>query len=143
MIATEARRLVTLAASAAVVFIAGGALPAGAQSLDQLHAAAKSEGAFVLYVGGPTAPWEAKANFRERYPGIKLSITGGFTNVLDKKVDAQIEAGKLEIDIAMFQTLKDFVRWKSQGRLLAYKPAGFDTIDESFKDGDGTYYGTR
>ena len=61
MIATEARRLVTLAASAAVVFIAGGALPAGAQSLDQLHAAAKTEGALAFYVGGPTAPWEAKA----------------------------------------------------------------------------------
>ena len=42
----------------------------------------------------------------------------------------------------MFQTLNDFVRWKAQGHLLAYKPAGFDAIDASFKDPDGTFYGT-
>ena len=54
----------------------------------QLYAEAKSEGAFVFYVGGPTAPWEAKAKvFEQRYPGIKVSITGGFSNVLDKKID--------------------------------------------------------
>src|ERR1044072_1871217 len=58
------------------------AVPAHAQL--QLQAKAKSDGAFVLYVGGPTAPWEAKAKiFGQRYPGIKLSITGGGSNALD------------------------------------------------------------
>src|SRR5215467_15733224 len=58
------------------------ALPARAQL--QLQAKGRSEGAFVFYVGGPTAPWEAKAKiFEQRYPGIKVSITGGFSNVLD------------------------------------------------------------
>src|SRR5262249_54399755 len=51
------------------------ALPARAQL--QLQAKGRSEGAFVFYVGGPTAPWEAKAKiFEQRYPGIKVSITG-------------------------------------------------------------------
>jgi hypothetical protein len=45
----------------------GLALPAQAESLDALYAKAKSEGNFVLYVGGPTAPWEAKAKqFEQR-----------------------------------------------------------------------------
>ena len=92
------------------------ASPAQAQSLDALYDKAKSEGALVLYAGGPTAPWDAAAkDFSARYPGVTVSVTGGFSNVLDKKIDAQLAAGKLEVDMAMFQTLQDFVRWKQQG----------------------------
>jgi ABC-type Fe3+ transport system substrate-binding protein len=101
---------------------------------------AKSDGALVLYTGGPTAPWEAVATeFSARYPGIRVSVTGGFSNVLDKKIDAQLAAGKLEMDIAIFQTLQDFVRWKQQGVLLEFKPQGFDKIDASFKDPAGAF----
>ncbi len=115
------------AVAAAVGFVAFGALPAGAQSLDDLYAKAKGEGAFVLYVGGPTAPWEAMAKtFNARCPGINVSISGGFSNVLDKKIDAQIATGKLEVDTAILQTIADFVRWKDDGRLIDFKPAGFD-----------------
>ena len=78
-----------------VIGLAALSLPAKAQSLDELYAKAKSEGAFVLYVGGPTAPWEAMAKvFNAKYPGITVSISGGFSNVLDKKVDAQIAAAR-------------------------------------------------
>ena len=84
--------------------LAATALPARAQS--QLYAEARTEGAFAFYVGGPTAPWEAKAKiFEQRYPGIKVSITGGFSNVLDKKIDQQLKDDKLEVDAAIFQTL--------------------------------------
>ena len=111
-------------------------LPVRAQS--QLYAEARTEGAFAFYVGGPTAPWEAKAKiFEQRYPGIKVSITGGFSNVLDKKIDQQLSEDKLEVDASIFQTLQDFVRWKADDHLLNYKPQGFDSIDASFKDPDG------
>lgn len=114
--------------------------PAQPQSSDALYEKAKAEGALVVYVGGPTAPWEAVAkDFSARYPGINVTVTGGFSNVLDKKIDAQLAAGKLEADAALFQTLGDFVRWKEQGALLAFKPGGFDKIDASFKDPDGAY----
>jgi ABC-type Fe3+ transport system substrate-binding protein len=129
-----------LAAVAALGFIVAAV---SAQAADDPYAKAKSEGAFVLYVGGPTAPWEAMAKtFNERYPGINVSITGGFSNVLDKKIDAQIAAGKLEVDAAILQTIADFVRWKNDGQLLIYKPQGFDAIDGSFKDKDGAYWAT-
>jgi ABC-type Fe3+ transport system substrate-binding protein len=111
-----------------------------AQSLDAIYEKAKSEGSVVLYTGGPTAPWDdAAKKFSERYPGITVSITGGFSNVLDKKIDAQLAAGKLEVDAALFQTLQDFVRWKEQGALLEYKPEGFDKVDASFKDPAGAF----
>jgi ABC-type glycerol-3-phosphate transport system substrate-binding protein len=138
---TMAIRLTRLAV--ALGLIALGAVPARAQSLDDLYAKAKSEGAFVLYVGGPTAPWEAMAKmFNQRYPGITVSISGGFSNVLDKKIDAQIVASKLEVDAAILQTIADFVRWKDTGRLVNFKPAGFDKIDASFKDPAGAYWAT-
>jgi ABC-type Fe3+ transport system substrate-binding protein len=133
------------AATACIVLVAGlaVALPAHAQSLDDFYAKAKSEGAFAFYVGGPTAPWEARAKvFEERYPGIKVTIGGGFSNVLDKKVDAQLAAGKLEVDAVIFQTAGDFGRWKAEGRLLAFKPDGFDKMDAAFKDADGTFWAT-
>jgi ABC-type Fe3+ transport system substrate-binding protein len=136
---TFAHRLAAVTALAALV--ASG--HACAQGIDDIYTKAKAEGAFVLYVGGPTAPWEARARtFGELYPGIKFAISGGFSNVLDKKIDQQIATGKLEVDVAIFQTLQDFARWKAAGRLLAFKPAGFNMIDTSFKDPDGYFYGT-
>jgi len=127
----------------AAIGLAALSLPASAQSADDLYAKAKAEGAFVLYVGGPTAPWEAMAKkFNEKYPGITVSISGGFSNVLDKKIDAQIAAGKLEVDAAILQTIADFVRWKADGRLVDFKPAGFDKIDPRFKDAGGAYWAT-
>jgi ABC-type Fe3+ transport system substrate-binding protein len=116
------------------------ALSTPAQSMEALYGKAKSEGSLVLYAGGPTAPWDAAAkDFSARYPGVTLSITGGFSNVLDRKIDAQLGAGKMEVDLAVFQTLQDFVRWKEQGALLEFKPQGFDKIDPSFKDASGVY----
>jgi ABC-type Fe3+ transport system substrate-binding protein len=129
------------AALAAATLTAATAQPARAQLA--LYAKAKAEGAVTLYVGGPTAPWEATAKrFNERYPGIKFAISGGFSNVLDKKIDAQIADGKLEVDVAILQTIPDFVRWKADGRLMNFKPQGFDQIDGSFKDADGAYWAT-
>ena len=133
MIATIGYRFAAAAGIACCSLAA--ALPARAQSLDDFYAKAKDEGAFAFYVGGPTAPWEARAKvFEERFPGIKVTIGGGFSNVLDKKIDAQLAAGKLEVDAAILQTAADYVRWKREGRLLTFKPDGFDKMDAAFKD---------
>jgi ABC-type Fe3+ transport system substrate-binding protein len=116
------------------------AAPARPQSLDALYEQAKTEGSVALYTGGPTAPWDvASKEFSARYPGVTVSVTGGFSNVLDKKIDAQLASNKLELDIAVFQTLQDFARWKQQAALLEFKPQGFDKIDPSFKDPSGAY----
>jgi ABC-type Fe3+ transport system substrate-binding protein len=144
-IMTVACRPFAAAATFAVIAAAvvAAALPARAQSLDDFYAKAKDEGAFAFYVGGPTAPWEARAKvFEERYPGVKVTIGGGFSNVLDGKIDAQIAAGKLEVDAAILQTAGDYVRWKKEGRLVTFKPNGFDKMDATFKDADGMFWAT-
>jgi ABC-type Fe3+ transport system substrate-binding protein len=140
---TRAYRLIAVAALSLPGLIVTAGAPVCAQSLDEIYAKAKTEGALMLYVGGPSAPWEASARiFEQRYPGIKVSITGGFSNVLDKRIDQQLKDNKLEVDAAIFQTLQDFARWKTEGQLLNFKPVGFDAIEPSFKDKDGAFYGT-
>lgn len=136
------RRAATRLIVALAALCLAGAVTARAQSNDELYAKAKLEKTLVLYAGGPTAPWEQSAKqFEARYPGITIAITGGYSNVLDRKIDAQIAAGKLETDMGIFQTVQDFVRWKKEGVLLDFKPAGFDKIDKNFKDKDGAYIG--
>ena len=139
---TCAMRFAAMTALALIVAPLAAVLPLQAETLDEVYSKAKSEAHFVLYVGGPTAPWEAKAKqFERRFPGIAVSITGGFSNVLDKRVDQQLKDNKLEVDTAIFQTLNDFVRWKAEGRLLPFRSEGFDAIDASFKDKDAAFAG--
>jgi ABC-type Fe3+ transport system substrate-binding protein len=111
-----------------------------AETLDELYEKAKLEKALVFYSGGPAAPHENRAReFMQRYPGIAVSVTGGFSNVLNERIEKQMADRKLEVDMAFFQTVQDFVGWKNQGRLLAFKPEGFDQIMPSFRDEDGAY----
>jgi ABC-type Fe3+ transport system substrate-binding protein len=117
-------------------------MAARAETIDEIYAKAKAEKQLSFYAGGPTAPWEAAASrFKERYPGIAVTIEGGFSNVLDRKIDEQIKAKRLTVDAAFFQTVQDFVRWKKAGQLHAFKPDGFARIDKHWKDKDGAYVG--
>src|SRR5262245_10662260 len=92
---------------------------APAQSIDEIYEKAKAEKALIFYAGGPAAPHEARVKqFQERFPGIAVSVTGGFSNVLNEQINQQMAAGKLEVDMAFFQTVQDFVAWKQKGVLL-------------------------
>jgi ABC-type Fe3+ transport system substrate-binding protein len=116
------------------------ATPAGAQTTQELYAKAKEEKRLVLWAGGPAAPWDARAKaFQAVYPGIEIKVEGGFSNVLVPKMDQQMKDNQLEVDLTVLQTLQDFRRWKKEGVLLSFKPEGFDTIDQTFKDSDGQY----
>src|ERR1041384_4935909 len=126
----------SIAAIALAMLVAAPA--AKAETTDQIYAKAKAEKNLVFYAGGPTAPWEAAAKlFEQKYPGITVSVTGGFSNVLDQKIDQQLKDKKVETDMAFFQTVQDFVRWKKQGVLLRFKPDGWQQIADAFKDKDG------
>jgi ABC-type Fe3+ transport system substrate-binding protein len=111
-----------------------------AETLDQLYEKAKAEKSLVFYAGGPAEPHERRAkDFQQRFPGIGVTITGGFSNVLNQKIAQQMTERKLEVDMAFFQTVQDFVAWKVQGVLQAFKPEGFDQIMPNLRDPDGTY----
>ena len=79
MLAFKSIRLFTAALAAMVAC----ATTAQAQTLDELYDKAKQEKSLVFYAGGPAAPHEARAaDFQRRFPGIAVSVTGGFSNVL-------------------------------------------------------------
>ena len=115
-----------------------------AETLDQLYEKAKLEKTVVFYAGGPAAPHENRAKeFMQKYPGITVSVTGGFSNVLNERIEKQMADRKLQVDMAFFQTVQDFVTWKKQGKLLAFKPEGFDQIMPNFRDENGDLHGAE
>jgi ABC-type Fe3+ transport system substrate-binding protein len=130
-------------ATAALLGLAG-AWSAAAETMDELYEKAKAEASVVFYSGGPVTPYEAFAtDFERRFPGVKVSITGGFSNVLNNRIDAQMRDRKLEVDMAFFQTAQDFVAWKRQGVLLNFKPEGYEQIAPAFRDPDGAFTTTK
>jgi ABC-type Fe3+ transport system substrate-binding protein len=113
-----------------------------AETIDQLYDAAKQEGALVLYGGGPAAQYEPWAReFEQRFPGIKVTVKAGSSNVLADEIDRQVAVRALQVDAAALQTVQDYERWKSAGMLLRFRPDGFDQIADEWKDRDGAYVG--
>jgi ABC-type glycerol-3-phosphate transport system substrate-binding protein len=97
------------------------AASARAETLDELYEKAKLEKMVVFYSGGPAAPHENRAKeFMQKYPGVAVSVTGGFSNMLNERIEKQMADRKLEVDMAFFQTVQDFAAWKEQGKLLAF-----------------------
>ena len=115
---------------------------AQAQSMQELYEKAKLEKELVIYGGGPTSLYEVPAKaFEQKYPGIKVIIHSGFSNVHDEKINQQLKSKTLDADLAILQTVQDYTRWKKEGVLAKFKPAAWNAIDKSFKDKDGYYVG--
>lgn len=113
-----------------------------AQTMEELYAKAKQEGALVIYGGGPTSLYEVPARaFEQQYPGIKITIHSGFSNVHNQTINTQLKNNALDADLAILQTAADFITWKREGVLAPFKPDGWDSIDQTFKDPDGHYVG--
>jgi ABC-type Fe3+ transport system substrate-binding protein len=113
---------------------------AQAESMDELHAKAKAEGTVVLYGAGPSGSHDRWVKeFEQRFPGIKVALTGGLSPELNKRVEQQLAAGKMETDLAILQTIQDFGRWKQRGAMRLFKPEGSEQIDAAYKDEDGAF----
>lgn len=113
-----------------------------AQSLDTLYQDAVAEGGeLVVYAGGDIAAQQEETvkAFQGRFPKIRLQMVVDYSKFHDVRVDNQIATGNLVPDVVQLQTLQDFGRWKQQGRLLPYKPAGFSKIHRDFRDPDGAW----
>ena len=113
---------------------------ARAESMDELYAKAKLEQTLVLYGAGPTGSHERWIkDFEQRFPGVKVALTSGLSNGLNRRIEQQLASRRMETDLAIFQTIQDFVRWKKTGALLLFKPEGSDAIDPAYKDEDGAF----
>ncbi|GAQ64210.1 ABC transporter substrate-binding protein [Streptomyces scabiei] len=114
------------------------------KGLKQLYHEAKAEGGtLTVYAGGDTATQQDgnKAAFEKAFPGITLNMVVDYSKFHDARIDNQLATGSLVPDVVQLQTLQDFSRWKKEGFLLPYKPAGFSRVHPAFKDPDGTWTG--
>ncbi|MFM9594815.1 ABC transporter substrate-binding protein [Streptomyces scabiei] len=115
------------------------------RSLDQLYTAAKAEGGrLVVYAGGDWKDQQddTKNAFEKRFPGVEVEMVVDYSKYQDARVDNQLATDSLVPDVVQLQTLQDFERWKKQGVLLPYKPAGFGKVHHRFKDEDGAWIAT-
>ncbi|MBE4733893.1 MULTISPECIES: ABC transporter substrate-binding protein [Streptomyces] len=116
------------------------------RSLDELYRDAVAEGGrLVIYAGGDTATQQdatAQA-FRTRFPDIDLTMVVDYSKYHDVRVDNQLATDTLVPDVVQLQTLQDFTRWKRQGKLLPYKPAGFSRLYKDFRDPQGAWTAIR
>jgi ABC-type Fe3+ transport system substrate-binding protein len=111
-----------------------------AESLDELYAKAKAEGALHIYGGGPARLYEGwMKEFEQKFPGIKVSLTGGFAGGLAPKIDKEIADKKVLVDFVTFQAVQEFIRWKREGVLLPFKMDGYEALDPGFRDPDGAF----
>ena len=131
---------VIFGAAAGAAFTALCVVGAAAETIDQIYEAAKAEKTLVLWGAGPSAGYETAARaFEQQYPGVTVTLMGGFSNVLNAKIEEQFSAKKVETDLLVFQTVQDFVRWNKRGLLMHFKPEGFETIGAGAKDKDGAW----
>ena len=131
-------------AAAAPTTAARGAGAEETRTLDELYQAAIAEGGkLVIYAGGDLANSgsgaAARTAFRQRFPQIDLNLIVDYSKYHDVRVDNQFATDTLVPDVVQLQTLQDFTRWKRQGRLLHYKPAGFSKLYKKFRDADGAW----
>jgi len=136
---------VPASASSAATRSAGGQ-PEETRTLDELYRAALAEGGkLVIYAGGDTPDQQdgTKAGFLGRFPDIDLTLIVDYSKYHDVRVDNQFATGTLVPDVVQLQTLQDYSRWKAQGRLLNYKPAGFSKVYDGFKDPQGAWVGIQ
>jgi ABC-type Fe3+ transport system substrate-binding protein len=113
---------------------------ASAETMDELYEKAKLEKTITLYGAGPAGSHDRWIrDFQQKYPGVTVAFTGGLSNGLNQKIDQQLVARKMEVDLAIFQTIQDFAKWKKVGALLLFKPEGTDVIDPAYRDEDGAF----
>ena len=141
------RREWTKAALAAPI-IAFAARKANAQhllaeqrSLDELHKAALAEGGQLTVYGGGDLPNGAagmEAAFAKRFPGMKVRILIDRSKYQGVRIDNQLARGRLQCDVVHILASHFYDRWKADGHLLPYKPAGWDQVYPDFRDPDAT-----
>ena len=143
-LAAAAPAAAAAAAAAAPVTRPAGHVPTETKTLDQLYAAAVAEGGQLVVFAGGDSPDQsdglAKA-FTQQFPQVNITIKTDLSKYHDARIDNQLDRDRLEPDVTQLQTLQDFDRWKSEDKLLRYRPAGWDTVYPQFKDPDGAYTG--
>lgn len=104
----------------------------------ELYEAAKKEGEVVWYTTAREAYTKKMSEFwKQKFPGVKLTILRKQSPQLVQTIEAEIAAGKPRADILTSALAYTGIEFKAKGYYMPYKPVNFDKIDPKFKDADG------
>lgn len=112
------------------------------EAIDELKDSGES---LIVWSGGDAVNQQdelAKA-FIRRFPKVPIDIRVDLSKILDVEIYHGLLDGELIPDVTMLQTSNDFEDWKKMGVLESFKPAGFATIRDEFKDPDGDFSAFR
>ncbi|WP_431285497.1 ABC transporter substrate-binding protein [Humitalea sp. 24SJ18S-53] len=116
--------------------------PPETRSLEELHQAAVAEGGELLvYAGGDLRNGSAATEqaFNRRFPGMKIRILVDRSKFHGVRINNQIARGRVACDVAHVLTINLFEHWKAEGRLLPYKPLGWEEVFADVRDPDAAY----
>jgi iron(III) transport system substrate-binding protein len=127
--------------AAAGVTSAGAAATPAAAGADP--AAAKAEGSVSWYTSTPQNLADKIAQMFEQQSGIKVQVFRSGGEAVMQRFLAEQDAGRTAADVITTSDQAAFMQLASQGKLLPYKPAGFDMVLDSARDKDGAWISQR
>ncbi len=103
-------------------------------SAESLYELAVKEGELSYYAQGPQQVYaDLVSQFEARYPNVKVRITPGRYDVIEK-IKAQLaNGGALDADVVTAQTMQDLVDWSRADALADFVPAESEVIPTHLK----------
>ncbi|HWT80702.1 MAG TPA: ABC transporter substrate-binding protein [Candidatus Methylomirabilis sp.] len=107
------------------------------------EAKAKTEGSVVYYTSSRTTTAEKHAKGFEKKYGIKVQIFRSGTEKVMAKLEAEIQAGRIQADVVSVSDPGYYLALQARGALLPYVSRYAGTIPAPFKDQDGQWNSNR
>lgn len=145
------RRTFTLALGSGAAAVTGCASlahvdePEEARSLDEMHKAALAEGGQLLVYGGgdlPNGGAGIEQAFARRFPGMKIRVLVDRSKLQGVRIDNQIARARLQPDVVHILAHHYYDRWKADGHLMRYKPAGWGQVFPEYRDSEAFWVPT-
>ena len=130
----------------AVAAVCLAALPAQAQSEQELYEAAKKEGEVTWYIAHYAAETaEAVGNaFTEKYPGVKVNVVRSTAQVAMQRLMQDLQNNAANCDVFSSTDVGHYVQLEKDKKLLKYVPKSAASTFKEFQnlDPDGFYHTT-
>ena len=107
------------------------------------EAKAKTEGSVVYYTSSRTTTAEKHAKGFEKKYGIKLQIFRSGTEKVMAKLEAEIQAGRVQADVVSVSDPGYYLALQGRGALLPYISKYAGTVPAPFKDQEGQWISNR
>ncbi|WP_130176305.1 ABC transporter substrate-binding protein [Cryobacterium sp. SO1] len=98
----------------------------------------------TVYTSEPQEKIDAiVAAFNEDQPDVTVEVFRAGTGDLTARIEAERTTGDVQADVLLAADSGTFETYKSEDLLLAYSPAGVESLNQDVVDPDGFYVGTR